>query len=39
MCATAVSAQFNLQRFVRYMVVETLTGNPDSYTMRGNNYW
>ncbi len=34
-----MGAQFDLQRFVRYMVVETLVGNPDSYTMRGNNYW
>jgi hypothetical protein len=33
-----VSSVFDLARFVRYMVVETLAGNPDSYTMRGNNY-
>lgn len=32
-------AIFNLNHFLRYMVIETSLGNPDSYTWRGNNWF
>jgi len=30
---------FDINRFVRYMVIEYLISNPDGYTWRGNNWW
>eukprot|EP00030_Apusomonadida_sp_AF-17_P003014 a343836_39.p1 GENE.a343836_39~~a343836_39.p1 ORF type:complete len:612 (+),score=203.34 a343836_39:197-1837(+) len=34
-----VGARMNLTRYLRNMAIETLLGNPDSYTMRGNNWY
>jgi spore coat protein CotH len=34
-----VSSMFDLTRFLRFMPIEWLTGNPDSYSWRGNNWW
>jgi len=30
---------FDIERFIRYLVIEYLIGNPDGYTWRGNNWW
>lgn len=33
------SSLFHVDHFLRYMAVEFLSGNPDSYSWRGNNWW
>ncbi len=34
-----IASLFHLNHFLRYMVIEWLSGNPDSYSWRGNNWW
>ncbi len=31
--------KMRIGKFMRYMVIEWLIGNPDSYSWRGNNWW
>lgn len=36
---SSVTAQFDLDHYLRAMVIEWLISNPDSYSWRGNNWW